>query len=199
MKKIVSICVLFILMGHLSLAQTTDTRLLDFNQKRGTLQKRGLYVLGSWALGNIAVSGAMWNSTTGSENYFHQFNVYWNSVNVLIGAGGLWKLRKYDPAKYNTFESLNEHYKSEKTFIFNAALDIAYITAGFLLRDKQENSLDAQQRNQGFGDGLILQGSFLFVFDVGMYILHQRHLIKSKSFLNKIQLSSNGMGLRMVF
>ncbi|HAN38707.1 MAG TPA: hypothetical protein DCQ29_07365, partial [Chitinophagaceae bacterium] len=58
-------------------------------QRQQQLQRKGMYVLGSWALGNIAVSSLTANGVSGSNKAFHQMNVYWNVVNAGIAGATL--------------------------------------------------------------------------------------------------------------
>jgi hypothetical protein len=49
------------------------------------------------------------------------------------------------------------------------------MTAGFLLRSMALNNQAKSAQFNGFGNGLILQGSFLFAFDLTAFAIHHRH------------------------
>ncbi|WP_438831784.1 DUF6992 family protein, partial [Hymenobacter coccineus] len=56
--------------------------LRGFEAERSRLDRRGLLVLGSWAAGNLLVSGIATGQTDGSAHYFHQMNIGWGAVNL---------------------------------------------------------------------------------------------------------------------
>ena len=66
-----------------------------------------------------------------------------------------------------------------------------------LTREMTQNPLE-QAKNSGFGNSIILQGSFLLFFDWIAFSLHRRH---SKNELNpllqRIQPTLSGIGLRL--
>jgi hypothetical protein len=64
-------------------------------------------------------------------------------------------------------------------------LDIAYISVGFLLRNMALNNQTKAYQLNGFGNGLILQGSFLFAFDLTAYAVHHHHGKKVLRFIEK--------------
>ena len=154
-----------------------------------------MYVLGSWAVSNIAGGLILRANTQGTERYFHEMNAGWNSVNLVLASIGIL-------GKQNSFEntqSLSDAMvKAEKTFLFNAALDIAYMTAGFWMMDAANYRVNDSERLEGYGQSLLLQGGFLFVFDLIMHhqVLEQRKKLNKK---NNLQLHSTGTGISLVF
>jgi hypothetical protein len=79
--------ILFILLAyHMLNAQTGEFE--HWNEQHLHLQKTGMVVLGSWAFANFAVSGYQMSQTSGDTYYFHQMNVFWNTVNLTIAASG---------------------------------------------------------------------------------------------------------------
>jgi hypothetical protein len=62
--------------------------------------------------------------------------------------------------------------------------------------EKYEGQFANGQFN-GFGNGLILQGGFLFVFDLTAYFIHNRHRkLGLNPLMQNIQLSDNGLGFK---
>ena len=54
-------------------------------------------------------------------------------------------------------------------------LDVCYMLAGAILKNRAgKMSSENQARNIGFGNSLILQGGFLFVFD-GVFVLKMKN------------------------
>ena len=156
-----------------------------------------MLTLGSWATVNMVGSGAAWATLPeGEARYFPQMNVMWNAVNLGLAIPGYIKARK--AANDLSFaETWSEQSQTEKVFLFNGALDIAYMTGGLLLREMAQNDPSRAQMFNGFGNGLLLQGGFLFVFDLTAYAIHKRHANRKLSPLfEKIELSHSGIGIR---
>lgn len=63
-----------------------DSLLLDLNTSHLEIKKRGMGVLSGWALTNMSVSGFMMTRTKGVNYHFHEMNVFWNIINLGIGA-----------------------------------------------------------------------------------------------------------------
>lgn len=178
-----------------SLATAQDLNI--YNQQRLNTDKKLMLTLGSWASVNMIGSGAAWATLPKSEaRYFHQMNVMWNVVNLGLAVPGYIKARKTHPGM--TFsETIKVQHQTEKVFLFNGALDVAYMTGGFLLREMAQNDPSKSQMFNGFGNSLLLQGGFLFIFDLTAYAIHKRHANKGLyPFLEKVELSQSGIGLR---
>lgn len=154
-------------------AQSID-QIRSFESERNGINKTGMIVLGSWAVGNILV-GAYGNyKYTGQTKYFYQFNAMWNVVNLGIAAFGYFNAAGSDPNSMNATKILNE-YNSLQNFLFlNAGLDVAYMVTGLYLKERAKNSSSAD-RLKGYGNSLLLQGGFLLVFDVALYFIHQNN------------------------
>lgn len=149
--------------------------LVNFNKERCTLDKALMLTLGSWASANAITGSIGWTTAKNPEmKSFHQMNVMWNAVNLGLAVPGYLKARNAK-AVMSLSATLSEQQKTERIFLFNSGLDIAYITVGFLLRSMALNQQAKADQLNGFGKGLILQGSFLFAFDLTAFALHHRH------------------------
>lgn len=169
----------------------------QFNKERIQIDKRLMVGLGSWATTNIVVSGIGWASvSTGEALYFHQMNVMWNTLNIGLAIPGYVKAKKANAAL--TFaESILTQHKTEKLFLINTGLDIGYISGGLLLRSAAKTNTTKQDQFKGYGTSLLLQGGFLFVFDLTASMIHNRHSKKSlDKLLNSVEMSSTGLGLQ---
>lgn len=194
MKK--SIFFILFLTTYLSFAQ--DNFLVDFNEQRLKTDKTLMITLGSWSLANAAVSAYGWATTENEAKYFHQMNVMWSGVNLALAIPGYFKARKSDPSTFSFAKTWDDQERTEKVFMFNTALDVAYITSGFYLRSRAQSDPENYHRFRGFGNGIILQGSFLFLFDMTAVIIHSRHKKRKLSpFLEQISPSSNGIGIQI--
>lgn len=191
----ISLAVLF----PLFLVAQTDSTLATFNAERLHLNKMSMTVLGSWALGNMAVSGLALANSSGATRSFHQMNIGWNAVNLTIAGFGYYGAISgaNDLSLVNT---ISEHESIKRILLFNAGLDVAYMAGGLYLLERSKNDLKQQERLAGFGRAVILNGAFLFVFDLVMYTLHAQHGAKELYlWLENIQLSATGVGLQFEF
>ncbi|GMQ27501.1 DUF6992 family protein [Algoriphagus confluentis] len=170
--------------------------LTEFNQTRLEYNQQGMMILGTWAVGNMIWGGIGASQTTGQTKAFHQMNLYWNSVNLLIAGLGYWQATKESPGS-DFWETLKAQQSVEKILLVNAALDVAYMAGGFYL--KERGLRIENDRLIGFGKSIILQGTFLMVFDGIMYGFHVTHAKELPSFVQNISLGPTGVYFRMNF
>ena len=190
-KKLFLLCALLIL-AHWSFGQFA---LDEFNQQRLHLNKNGMLVLGSWALANLISSPILASQTSGSARSFHQMNGYWNSVNLALAGIGYFNAVKGEAFGLTLAETILEQQSIEKILLFNAGLDLAYITGGFFLKERAKNVTTNSDRLKGFGNSLILQGAFLFAFDLAFYFVHKSHAGFLFENLDSLAVHPNGVGL----
>jgi hypothetical protein len=170
--------------------------LSEFNQTRLDYNQKGMLILGSWAVGNIVWGGIGASQTTGQTKAFHQMNLYWNSVNLVIAGFGYWQATKDIPG--TDFWSTIEAQKGiEKVLLFNAALDLAYMAGGLYMKERRMRK--GNDRLIGFGKSVILQGAFLLAFDGVMYGLHNVHGKELPSLVQNISLGPTGVNIKMNF
>jgi hypothetical protein len=170
--------------------------LTDFNQSRKQITKTGMLVLGSWAVGNMAVSGLLMPGASGSRYYFHQMNVFWNVVNLGLAGFGFYNALQTDPSGAGVSSTVSEYYSLQKTLLFNAGLDLAYVASGLYLLERAKNSESRENQYRGYGRSIILQGAFLLAFDtVLFFVLDSR----SDQLLPYLNVSADGIGMRFRF
>ncbi len=169
----------------------------QFNSKRLEIDKKLMLTLGGWSLANVTVSAIGWATTENEAKYFHQMNTIWSGIDMALAIPGYFKARKADPSSFTFAQTWKEQNRAEKTFLFNTALDVAYVSSGLYLRSIAKYDPETYQQNRGFGNGIILQGGFLFLFDLTAYALHSTHRKnKLDGFLDKVDLSDNGLGIQ---
>ena len=152
--------------------------LAAFAAERAHLDQRGVTVLGGWAVGNLLVSGIATGQTDGSAHYFHQMNIGWGAVNlVLAGTGYLAARRATRQLPPDRAGNVRAQFRTENLYLFNAGLDVAYLATGLYLLEKGRNSTapGSSDRWRGYGQSLLLQGGFLLLFDGFQYATHHRH------------------------
>jgi hypothetical protein len=181
-----------------SFSAFSQSDLDNYSLKQQQITKRGMMALGGWAVGNMVVSGGILlaGNPEGSTNYFHQMNIYWNSVNLglaglsLLGSSGI-------SSNGNSLGSvIRNQKKTENLFLLNTGLDAGYIIGGLYLKELSRNRENNKEILEGFGNSVILQGSFLFVFDLTMYFIHSQHFRKIDPLLNSIQIGLNHTTIR---
>ena len=120
-------------LSFLSLAYAQVQELTDFNRQRLEKQRISMLILGSWAVGNIALGAALATQRDGEDKYFHAMNAGWNVVNLGLATAGYLSAVKTGPAGFDLYATINEQYKLQKIFLFNAGLDVFYLATGVLL------------------------------------------------------------------
>ncbi len=153
----------------------SDAELEAFNHQRLLINQAGMITLGAWAAGNFIVSGIGWNQNSGSSLYFHQGNVMWNTVNFALAGFGLYGSLTALPGSFGLAQTITEQYSLEKILLFNAGLDIGYMATGLYLIERAKHINKSSNRFKGYGQALILQGGFLFLFDLVMFAIHNQH------------------------
>jgi len=161
-----------VLFFSISVYSQSHASLQDFDSKKMMINKNAMIILGSWAVGNIII-GSIYNfRLNGETKYFHQFNAMWNVVNLGIASFGYFNAINSNPTNLSNVEIIKDFNSLQNFLLLNAGLDVAYITAGLYLRERARNS-SKQDLFRGYGNSLILQGSFLLLFDVTLFLIHQ--------------------------
>lgn len=164
-----TITILFLLSASLVFSQSQKYP-DHFSNNHNNINKNGMLVLGAWASANI-ISGSIAMTNSGGEaKFFNQFNVLWNSVNLTIAAIGYFNSTNA-PAQYSLQSDFYNYNSISNILLFNSGLDVAYIISGFYLKERAKNS-DNKELYTGYGNSLIVQGSFLLIFDLALYYLH---------------------------
>lgn len=201
MKKTTLLTLLSILTFSIQSFAQTQEELNTFNKERLKIQKTGMAVLGIWAIGNVTTGIIGYQSTEGSVAQLHKMNAIWNGINLALAIPGyIGAARgKYDLPFKRTYK---EQQGVEKTFIFNAGLDVAYIMGGLYLteRSKTESNQAKSDQYLGYGNSIMFQGAFLMLLDATMFAVHTSHGNKKLSpYLDKIVVGYNGVGFRHQF
>lgn len=167
---IVLCTIIFVFLPELLHAQNSTFSSQNYAQKSFDLQKKGMIILGSWATLNLISGSTGYFLSENNSKYFHQMNAGWNIVNLGIAGFALYSLSHTDPNSFSYPAAISELQSLDKILLFNAGLDVGYIAAGAWLweRGLRKNS----NRLEGYGKSLIIQGGFLLVFDVVLYLIH---------------------------
>ncbi|MBN3519549.1 hypothetical protein JYB62_05995 [Algoriphagus lutimaris] len=163
-----------------------------YNETRTQYNESGMIILGAWALGNMVWVGIGASSTSGQTKAFHQMNLYWNSVNLIIAGIGYWQATREIPST-DLLETMKSQASIEKILLVNAALDIAYMAGGLYLKERGLRL--SKDKFVGFGKSIILQGAFLFTFDALLYTFHVNHSKELPAFFEQVSFHPTGLAL----
>jgi hypothetical protein len=166
----------------------------EIANKQYNLAKKSLYGLGIWSSTNI-VFGLIARANSQAENlYFHEMNAGFNTVNFAIAGLGLLTLKRVEP---NLEVLLNSQRKYENVYLFNAFLDVAYAFGGVAMWNSGIQQGGTGSRLVGYGRSILLQGSFLFVYDLFLYVKYRQLTRKLWQGQNQLNISASMGGLRM--
>lgn len=194
-KKIYYPCVTFfllilVLIPDLLHAQSAPDEVVSVFSESRQMQRKAMYVLGSWAAVNM-VTGAYGSfSGRGRTKYFHQMNAGWNVINLSIAGLSLYSLSQSDPSTFSASGIFQDMNNLDKFILLNAGLDLGYIATGAWLWDRGLRK--GSERLEGYGRSLIIQGGFLLLFDAAFYLLHSP-LTKKLSSGISVELTMNAV------
>lgn len=175
---------------------TTNLVTLDsIAKRRNQLNKTNMTILAGWAGVNIIQSSISAANATGADKAFFNMNTYWNTVNLAIAGFGLYSVKKAMTKKLSLAQNIQAQHQPEKILLFNAGLDVGYVFSGLYLNERGQRLTN--QQTEGFGKSLVLQGSFLLVFDIVQYYLHHANGKHLDKWLDKVSMDAtqNGIGL----
>ena len=169
-----------------------------YEQQRINYNKKGMLLLGSWSATNIIASAFASKTSNQQVHYFHNMNMMWNGVNLILATVGYIGATKETTNNLTLSNVLNHQNKTEKLFLFNTGLDVAYVTAGFYLKERGKTNINPAKL-KGYGDAVVMQGGFLLLFDAIMYAVHNKHGKNLNVFTDKVQLIGSPLGVAMSY
>lgn len=168
----------------------------DFGMQSYKIQNTGMYVLGSWALLNMASGAYGWAKLDGEQKYFYQMNFLWNTVNAGIAGYALYNNFHTEILAMEPKTILLDHQKMERILLINVGLDITYMAAGYFFAKRSEKATKQSQLLKGYGNSIVLQGAFLFGFDLVLWCIMRSERLQ---FLQNLSLSYMHDGLLLNF
>ena len=167
--RINSLAISLVLLVMLSGDLQGQSPVHSYYQESLNVNTKGMAVLGGWALTNIAVGAIGWNRQTGQRMYFHQMNLFWNGVNLSIAALALYGNLSADFGSWSHDLMLEKQLRTQRIFLINGGLDILYMGTGLVLTKVASRYPKQEARLAGYGNSVMIQGGFLFLFDLVMY------------------------------
>ncbi|MEL0334938.1 MAG: hypothetical protein VW980_04010 [Flavobacteriales bacterium] len=190
--KITHLTIAFLLCFQTGFGQVSQYQ-RDFNKINENL----MLGLGSYAVTNFFAGGIGYvTSQDEATKHFHEMNVMWNTVNLGLAVPGYLKAKRGGKA-LTLEEMIKEQKKTETIFLVNDVLDLGYIATGIWMRNEAANQGDRADMFKGYGNSLILQGSFLLAFDAYAYYLHSNHA-KQLPMLDRVSVHTSGAGVVLV-
>ncbi|MEL0146103.1 MAG: hypothetical protein VW808_04180 [Schleiferiaceae bacterium] len=190
--KITHLTIAFLLCFQTGFGQVSQYQ-RDFNKINENL----MLGLGSYAVTNFFAGGIGYvTSQDEATKHFHEMNVMWNTVNLGLAVPGYLKAKRGGKA-LTLEEMIKEQKKTETIFLVNDVLDLGYIATGIWMRNEAANQGDRADMFKGYGNSLILQGSFLLAFDAYAYYLHSNHA-KQLPMLDRVSVHTSGAGVAVV-
>lgn len=198
MKKYLFIILILGFFSWDAVAQSSD--LTSFNTERLQVNKVGMIVLGSWALGNMATNGVLLSNPSSKEQaHFYRMNIFWNVVNLGLAIPGLRHSIITDPESLSLAQTVAEYGSMKRIVLMNAALDVAYITGGVLMREMAKTRANKRDILRGYGKALVLQGGFLLAFDAVLYMALASKSKGLTNILEKVSITPESIGFVFKF
>lgn len=148
--------------------------LAAWNVERVELTRAGMWTLAGWGAASVGVglAGRLASDDRRWQS-FHLMTAGWGAVDLALAIGGMWGLDPATAAALGPAESLAEQLFIERALLFNAGLDVGWLGLGAWLWERGLRKADA--RLEGFGQAIVIQGGFLLVFDLSLYLLEAAH------------------------
>lgn len=135
--------------------------------------RRAMLTLGSFAAVNlVAGTAGAFALEDPRARALAQGSAAWNLVNAGLAVGGLASAQRRGLTPPSWPAVALEGQRSRGVFLLNAGLDVGYMAAGLWLRARGARVESPQL--QGYGDALLVQGGFLFAFDLTMVAVKAR-------------------------
>ncbi len=158
-----------------------------------------MYLLGGWALANMSTGVFGWARYENEQKYFHQMNAAWNLVNAGIATYALLSMDRDGPEGLSGQELMRRHIRSEHIYLINAGLDLLYMAGGALMIHAAGNSTTRPGLLKGYGQSVLLQGGFLFLFDLAKFGIQYRRRQHFEASLLGAGISPHGLSVVIAF
>ena len=168
--------VILALLALMGASLTAQESLEAYNIRRERVTRTAMTVLASWSAVNLTAGTVLSFTADDPERAaFHQMNAGWNVVNAALAVPSLiGSARRIEEApSLDLTESLVAQNRIEDTLLFNAGIDVGYVAAGLYLAERARRGGAEAARLAGFGRSLIVQGGFLFAFDLVVYAVQR--------------------------
>lgn len=125
------------------------------------LQRRALGILLGWGLISAIVGALLSLIPLKSVRHFGLQALSWGLIDALIAWFGRRSAMRKLAQPQGTVDVVGEARRFRLILLINALLDIGYILGGWLVK----RSAQGRGQRAGMGWGIIVQGTFLLIFD----------------------------------
>jgi hypothetical protein len=141
-------------------------------QRKRAIESKSMVALGTWSVSNLAIGTYQFVALPeGPDKYFHRMNLSWNLVNLPIAIWGFTRNARHKDMP--DLATLRKQQKGVETaLLVNSGLDVSYIAAGLVMNLKSSTSKNHDML-LGFGNSIMLQGTYLLVTDLVQYTIHR--------------------------
>lgn len=120
----------------------------------------------AWSLLNLIGGGVLQRAPSPFWRAFGQQSIGWGAINAALAVFGWHNLRRKAARVRSTEEISTEEIRHDarnlqRILWINTGLDLLYIAGGWKLAHSRSDA-----RARGHGWGIVLQGAFLFFFDL---------------------------------
>lgn len=142
-------------------------------ERRKKVQLAGSISLLTWSVANLGVGAGGWALAEDPRwRAFHRANLLWNTVNVAIAIPSVLGAAREDPGEWSLGSLMDEDRKLLLAYGVNTGLDVGYVFAGAFLHEYGRR-IDNDDL-VGTGWSLMVQGGYLFVYDLVMWLTHAK-------------------------
>ena len=128
-------------------------------------QETAMKILGGWSAINLVSSPFLKTTAIESWPHFHQMNFNWNLLNAGIVGLSHFLVHRDSKREWNLNQLSTKKTKAEKSIIFNMGLDLVYVISGLIMNKNSDVNKDSDNINIGYGNSLMVQGGYLFLYD----------------------------------
>ena len=190
---------LFSIFFFCSMALQAQLSLYDsVNLRHDKIAKTGITALAAWSAASMLSGLVGMNNSDGDVRYFHKRNVLFGGINLALSGLSLLRMQSESSRAYTPAQIFKRTAATQKVFLFNAGLDLAYIAYGLYTRERAfRYTGDKRDKLRGTGNSILVQSGFLTVLDFVQYFLQSGNARRLDRKLNMLSFSAteNGAGL----
>ncbi len=140
----------------------------DLYEQRVIQNDRNKNILLGWGAANVVSGIALYNS---DYRDFGLMNASWGAINMGIAIMAKRNAQRFNPDTHSISDIISEELRFNRIVALNTGLDVGYMGAGWAMMHFGEDSITRQ-----FGTSVLIQGAFLFAYDLFLLIESSRYL-----------------------
>ena len=194
-------CFPFLLLLFCSVASQAQLSVYDsVNLRHNKIAKTGIIVLAGWSAVSLGSGLVGMNNSDGDVRYFHKRNALFGSINLALSGLSLLRMRSDAARAYTPAQVYKRTAASQKVFLFNAGLDLAYIAYGLYTRERAfRYTGDKRDKLRGTGNSILVQSGFLTMLDFVQYFLQSSNARRLDRKLNTLAFAVTESGAGLVY